>query len=647
MCGFTGFFASDNTASRAELHVVCQSMAETIAHRGPDGSGVWQDPDIFMLLGHRRLSIIDLSDEGAQPMVSASDRYVIAYNGEVYNFPEMQKKLEALGATFRGRSDTEVILAAIDQWGLGLTIQKLNGMFAFALWDRKDRILHLVRDRIGKKPLYVGWSGKALVFGSELKALRAHPDFKAEINRDVLALYMQKAYVPSPHCIYKNVWSLPAGHILSLDLENLSADQNLSENMASYWHHLDVLKAAQYHAPHPEEDSAVEKFDMLLTQCVQDRLISDVPLGAFLSGGLDSSVVVALMQKISNQPIKSYSIGFEEAGFNEAPFAKKIAQHLGTDHHEMYLNGQDALDIIPDLPSMFDEPFGDISAIPTYLVSKFARGDVTVALSGDGGDEILGGYNRHFMGPKIWKRSKTIPKSLRNILARGIRAIPTKSWDKLKRSQPQFGTRMHKLASIITLNSEEEIYARLTSQWSSPPVLDAQSLETFLTHPDYQPEGLSFAEKMMFWDSLTYLPCDILTKVDRASMAVGLECRAPLLDKRIYDFAWSLPEHYKIRKTANGVQGKWLLRRLLNRYVPQDLFERPKQGFAMPVGDWLRGPLKDWAEDLLDEYSIAHDGLLDTDIIREAWQAHLKGSGNHADALWSVLMFQAWKRKWM
>lgn len=648
MCGFTGFFAKDSAASRTELHVTGQEMTRALLHRGPDDGGVWQDPDISMVLGHRRLSIIDLSEEGAQPMVSASGRYIIAYNGEVYNFPVLQKELAEAKVTFRGRSDTEVILAGIDYWGLSLTLQKLNGMFAFALWDRKTRELHLVRDRMGKKPVYVGWADKTLIFGSELKALRAHPDFAAEINRDALALYLRNACVPAPHSIYKGVWQLPAGHILTLDTQTLQGGENLAIRMKPYWHHLNALTESQHRKNQYNIEDTIEKFDALLTSCVRDRLVSDVPLGAFLSGGIDSSTIVALMQKISSQPVKTYAVGFKEDGFNEAPFAKQVAAHLGTDHHELYLGGQDILDVIPDLAEIYDEPFGDISAIPTHLVSKFARGDVTVALSGDGGDEMLGGYNRHFRGPQIWNRSKHIPAPLRRGMARMLEAVPTTRWDALFKNQPQFGTRMHKVAGLLSQNSEEEIYQRLTSQWEDAPVIGARrAIKTLLSQSDYAPEGLSFAEKMMYWDTLSYLPNDILTKVDRASMAVSLECRAPLLDRRIYEFVWSLPEEFKIRKTASGMQGKYLLRQVLNKYVPQDLFERPKQGFTMPVGEWLRGPLRNWAEDLLDEGTITQAGLLDSESIRNIWNEHQQGAGNHADALWSVLMFQSWHRKWM
>ena len=646
MCGFTGFFSTTPKASRAEMHVTGKKMCDCLAHRGPDSDGVWQDQDLPLVLGHRRLSILDLSPLGAQPMLSASKRYVMAYNGEVYNFLTLQKDLEQAGLSFKGRSDTEVILAAIEYWGLNLALQKLNGMFAFALWDRQERQLHFARDRMGKKPLYIGWAGKTLVFGSELKALRAHPDFEAEINRDVLGQYMHLAYVPAPHCIYKDVWALPPGFRLSVDTQSLKAGENLSAQMKPYWHALRSLNEARA-VPHTgSEEDIIDRFDALLTQCTQERQISDVPLGAFLSGGIDSSTVVALMQKTSSYPTKTYTIGFEESGFDEAPYAKAIAQHLGTDHHELYLKPQDTLDVIPSLPSMFDEPFGDISTVPTYLVSKFARQSVTVALSGDGGDEMLGGYNRHFWGPKIWNRMRFMPKPLRSLIASMITKIPTNRWDEIIKNQPQSGTRLHKLAGILSAKNEKEIYERLCSQWHEPVVTQAAQLDGVLDNPEWHLDGPGFAEKMMYWDTLTYLPGDILTKVDRASMAVSLECRAPLLDKRIYDFVWGLPLPYKIRNTEQGPQGKWLLRQVLHKYVPAELFERPKQGFAMPVGEWLNGALRDWAEDLLSESRIKQDGFLNNALIQESWQAHKDGRGNHATALWTALMFQAWKEEW-
>jgi asparagine synthase (glutamine-hydrolysing) len=641
MCGFTGFYAYKTGSSRAGLHVIGRKMTDSLAHRGPDSQGQWQDPDSPLLLGHRRLAIIDLSPEGSQPMESASGRYITAYNGEIYNHPALRKELESKSIFFRGRSDTETLLAAIETWGLNQALQKINGMFAFALWDRKERKLHLVRDRLGKKPLYIGWAGETLVFGSELKALRAHPDFEARINRDALALYTRYTNVPAPHCIYEKVWSLPAGYRLSLDLQTLTPGEILEGFMESYWHHLRVLEEAQLKMTENSEEEIIAEFEELLSACVRDRMLSDVPLGAFLSGGIDSSTIVALMQKMSGRPVKTYAIGFEEMGFNEAPHAKKIATHLGTEHRELYLTGHDALNTVPLLPDIYDEPFADISAIPTFLVSKFARNDVTVALSGDGGDEMLGGYNRHFMGPRIWSRMKLMPRPARLALAKIIGNIPVTRWDNLARAKPQIGDRMHKFASVLVQETQEDIYSNLISQWTTPPVSHASHASTLLEMPDHRPDDLSFAEKMMYWDTLGYLPNDILVKLDRASMAVGLEARAPLLDKRLYEYAWTLPERYKIR----GGQGKWLLRQVLKRHVPPSLYERPKQGFAMPVAAWLRGPLKDWSRDLLNDANFKE--YFDKQVVQECWEQHMNGHGNHGWKLWTILMFQSWKQRWM
>ena len=643
MCGFAGLYALKSERTRSELHVTARKMTESLAHRGPDSHGLWQDPDIAIVLGHRRLAILDLTAEGHQPMESESGRFLISYNGEIYNYAELQHELQQHGIKFRGRSDTEVILAAIEHWGLNLTLQKINGMFAFALWDRKERCLHFARDRLGKKPLYIGWAGYNLVFGSELKALRAHPEFEPRVNRDVLALYTRYGFVPAPHCIYENAWSLPAGFRLMLDVTALHAPVDLATMMEPYWHPLRALEEAQQKPVRKMESAIIAEFEELLGDCVRERMVSDVPLGAFLSGGIDSSAVVAVMQKLASRPVKTYTIGFEEAGFDEAAFAAKVAAHLGTEHHELYVSAQDALDVIPGLPEIYDEPFADISAIPTYLVSRFARQDVTVALSGDGGDEMLGGYNRHVSAPKIAKRMGALPLSVRRVMASAIGKIPVQRWDSLARQLPQMGNAAHKAASIMALESQEEIYTRLLSQWPEPPVLDAAHLRSLIDTPDWQPQDLSFAEKMMYWDTILYLPGDILTKVDRASMAVGLEARAPLLDRRIYDYAWRLPETFKIR---DG-RGKFLLREVLARHLPRALFERPKQGFAVPAGEWLRGPLRDWAEDLLDESALETQEHFNTQAIRDAWQAHLQGRGNHTGALWTVLMFQAWRQRWL
>lgn len=645
MCGITGIFSPQTGRDKDVFQKMGQAMNDALYLRGPDSQGIWQDPDSALLLAHRRLAIIDLSAEGYQPMASASNRYMLVYNGEIYNFLELQKQLETLGVSFRGRSDTEIFLAAIEQWGLNEALQKINGMFAIALWDRKQKELHLIRDRMGKKPLYLGWSGKDFIFASELKAIRNHKDFQPKVSQNNLNAYMRYGYMPAPLCIYENMWMLPPAHRITLTQEDISKQSDLQPKMQPYWNHLTKLCDAKDKPNAANEGEIIEEFESLLEKCVQDRMMSDVPLGAFLSGGIDSSSIVALMQKNSTQKIKTYSIGFNEPGYNEAQYAAKVAAHLGTEHHELYLDAKDSRDIIPQLPDMYDEPFADISAIPTYLVSQFARQSVTVALSGDGGDEMLGGYNRHIAAPQIWKRMKFMPAIMRKTMADMIQLMPTNRLDALMRSHPQFGTRLHKAASIFGLASSDEIYMRLISQWDTPSelVLNSNEPEIPLTQNQKFPHPMGFAEQMMFKDALSYLPNSVLTKVDRASMAVSLEARAPLLDTRIYDYVWSLPFNMKIR----GQSGKYLLREVLARYIPRELFERPKQGFAMPVGEWLKTDLKDWAENLLDEKRLTEDGYLNADIVRKTWKEHQQGQGQHAGKLWNILMFQAWHDKWM
>lgn len=641
MCGFTGFYALNACKSNMDLRSICQNMTDQLQHRGPDSGDVWQDKDHPIALGHRRLSILDLSEHGAQPMASHSDRYMIAFNGEIYNHLDLRAQY-LLGHSFRGHSDTETLLELIETIGFENTLEAINGMFAFALWDRKTQVLRFARDRHGKKPLYVGWAGQSLVFGSELKALHAHPDFKAEIDKEALALYTQYNCVPAPHSIYKNILQLKPGHSIQIDAARLSAGRDLQGQMVCYWSAPDVLKVAVSQKQNQSEDVLIDEFEAVLSACVKDRLISDVPLGAFLSGGIDSSTVVALMQKISDKPVHTYTIGFDEAGFDEAVYARDVAKHLGTSHHEHYCSAKDALDVIPKLPEMYDEPFADQSAIPTFLVAQFARKDVTVALSGDGGDEMLGGYRRHITGPKIWNMMRPIPKPLRGLMAAGITALPVETWQKLRPNKPLFGKHMHKAASLLSQHSREEIYTRMIGQWENVPTLEYRDAQFSIGGALPDVSEISFAEQIMLWDTMTYLPNDILTKVDRATMATHLEARAPLLDRRVYDFVWGLPQDMKIR---DG-QGKWLLREVLARHVPRHLFERPKQGFSMPIDQWLRGELRDWAEDLLDEKALKEQGLFDASIIRGAWDAHLKGQGNYAESLWNALMFQAWHRRW-
>lgn len=644
MCGVSALLRTKSNADPAAALRLAQAMTDAIAHRGPDSDGHWQDPEFpNLVLGHRRLAIIDLSPAGYQPMPSGSGRYHCVFNGEIYNYQSIEAELRALGHTFRGRSDTEIVLGAVDQWGINQTLQKITGMFLFIIWDRKERTLHVMRDRLGKKPLYIGWAGSDLLMSSELKSFHVHPDFEKRISRDVLSLYMKYGYVHAPYSIYENVWQVPPGARLALKADDLKPGENLLTRVEYYWKMPRVIEESRSRATRKSDADIVNEFEDLLKDCVRERMISDVPLGAFLSGGIDSSTVVALMQQVATQPVKTYAIGFEDKRHNEAHFAKEIAKHLGTDHHEMILSGADALAVVPKLPEMYDEPFADASQIPTYLVSKFARTEVTVALSGDGGDEMLGGYNRHVIVPSLWAKIGWLPLPARRMLSSAIRMVPAEQWDKLSLGMPLHGERMGKIATLLRRKDAMGVYDSLMSTCGDTNVvLNAQMPITPVNDPSWRVKGLSYAEDMMYRDALSYLPNDILVKVDRASMAVSLEARAPLLDKRIFDYVWTLPEDIKIR---NG-KGKWLLRQVLERHVPRAMFERPKQGFAAPITDWLRGSLKDWANDLLDPSQMKQDGWLDVNVVQGWWKAHQEGRLHSYSELWTVLMYQAWLSRW-
>ncbi len=631
MCGIAGLYSLRPDADRLALRGIMKGMTDAIAHRGPDSDGLWQDDaHPAMVLGHRRLAIIDLSPLGAQPMASHSGRYWCVYNGEIYNYQSIEAELRALGHQFKGRSDTEVFLAALDQWGLNRASQKIIGMYAFIIWDVQEKTIHVMRDRLGKKPLYIGWAGRDLVMGSELKALRAHPDFNPAINQDTLRIYMKYGCIHAPYSIYNQVWTLPPGARMTLKASELSAGENLTQYIEYYWDLPRVVRQAASHRRHKSDAELVAEFDALLRLCVKERMISDVPLGAFLSGGIDSSTIVALMQAQSGVPVKTYSVGFDVQKFNEAPFARDVAQHLGTDHHELYLTDQDAMNVIPLLPDIYDEPFADISQIPTYLVAKFARNDVTVALSGDGGDEMLGGYNRHTLVPRLWNRMKYLPGPARKILSAGLLKFAG-------------DTSMQKLAGVLLQPDPLSIYDYLIS---SNPGGDALVLKgttplTPVLDPARDVRGLTLAEQLMFKDTLSYLPDDILVKVDRAAMAVSLEGRAPLLDSRVAEYVWSLPPDAKIR---DG-KGKWLLRQVLRKYVPETMFDRPKAGFTPPINEWLRGGLAAWATDLLDPVSVRAQGFLNADAINTLWMRHKSGQTNAGTQLWTILMFQSWLAK--
>ncbi len=643
MCGITGFWDTSGQLNTQEKQQVVRQMSDKLLHRGPDDGGIWIDAEVGIALGHRRLSILDLSPEGHQPMHSACGRYVIVFNGEIYNFLELRQKLEALGYQFRGCSDTEVMLASFSQWGLERAIQDFNGMFAFALWDKQEQVLHLGRDRLGEKPLYYGCVGQTLVFGSELKALKAYPYFQAEINRDALALFVRHNYIPAPYSIYKGIYKLPPGTVLTWKGHAHSIT-------VPYWSAKQVAENGVVQPFVGSEAEAVANLDALLREAVALRMVADVPLGAFLSGGIDSSTIVALMQAQSTQPVKTFSIGFYEDAYNEAHYAKEVAQHLGCDHTELYVTPEEAIAVIPKLPTLYDEPFSDPSQIPTFLVSQLARGQVTVALSGDGGDELFTGYDRYFLGQRIWQKIGWLPLSVRQTTAHALLARSPQAWDRLLARFGSFlprqlksriyGDRLHLLAEFLPVESPDTLYRSLLSHWKKPESLVLGSLEpsTTLTNPEKWANLGNFTERMMFLDTVTYLPDDILTKVDRASMGVSLETRIPLLDHRLVEFAWQLPLQMKIHKE----QGKWLLRQVLSQYVPQKLIERPKMGFGVPIDEWLRGSLRDWAEDLLDEGRLREEGFFNPQPIREKWAEHLSGTRDWQYYLWDVLMFQAW-----
>ena len=629
MCGIAGIFLADGAGSPHALSVTAQAMADALRQRGPDDAGVWADPQGGIALSHRRLAIIDLTQDGHQPMHSASGRYVLSYNGEIYNYRELRAQLDY---PWRGESDTQVILAAIEVWGIETALTKLNGMFAFALWDRQDRTLTLARDHMGEKPLYYGWVNNQFVFASELKAFRAIPGWPPAINHDALQLFMRYSYIPAPYSVYTGIHQLPPANYLTLKTGERDAAPR------AYWSLTDIILSNRFTGNEPE---AIDALDRIFKHSVNQRMMSDVPLGAFLSGGIDSSAIAALMQAQSTRPIKTFTIGFSESGFDEAPYAKAIAQHLGTQHTEIYLTPRDAAAAIPKLPEIYDEPFADASQIPTYLVSKFARQHVTVALSGDGGDELFGGYNRHIRAPGLWHTLSFIPLPLRRTAAKALlQAHHALIHHLVPNPTTRVGRLTRKLVGYyekIGAASAADFYHKLCSIHDHPERLVLNS--TASTIPNYGDDlHLNFAEWMMLQDALTYFPGDILTKVDRAAMANSLETRTPFTDPALMEFAWSLPQHLKIR---HG-QGKYLLRQLLSRYMPNHLIDRPKAGFAIPIGNWLRGDLKPWAQDLLSPATIAAQGYLNPAEVENIWNIHQSGRADCEKQLWNILMFQSW-----
>lgn len=641
MCGIAGFW-HPNSQGRYDGPTVLTRMTNAILHRGPDDSGAW-DNGAGLFLGHRRLAIVDLTSAGHQPMASPTGRYIIVFNGEIYNFQALRKSLDAAHRSplpWRGHSDTEVMLAAFEHWGIKETLSRLVGMFALAVWDRTRETLTLARDRIGEKPLYYGLKRGALLFASELQALDAHPSFDAEVSRDSLALLLKYAYVPSPHSIYEGIHKLPPG--TWIDLDRAALESGTIGVPQTYWE-LPIVQPGS--RPATSDAEAIDQLDELMRTTISEQMMADVPLGAFLSGGIDSSLIVSLMQSLSSQQVKTFTIGFDNPGYNEAEHAKAVARHLGTDHTELYVSGTDALNVIPKLPYIYGEPFADSSQIPTYLVSQLARSQVTVSLSGDAGDELFGGYNRYQFLPDVWRKLSRVPGPARRLAARMIESASPSRWDSIASGLTPItptslrvrlpGDKLHKLASVMRHDSPGLMYDRVVSQWpnASDVVIGAHRMPNAASVGDSD-----FASWMMRQDTLTYLPDDILAKVDRAAMAVSLETRVPFLDHRIVEFASALPMSLKVRNGST----KWILRQLLYRYVPRELIERPKMGFGVPLHDWLRGPLRDWAESLLDPQRLASEGYFEPGPIRAIWERHLRGQENNQHQLWPVLMFQAW-----
>jgi len=658
MCGISGVL-SDREKNSLDIKSTAAIMSNILSHRGPDDSGLWVNPEKTCAMSHSRLAIIDLSSAGHQPMKSQCGRYTIVFNGEIYNHHDLKFELEKRKLShfvWKGHSDTEIFLEAIRVWGLKKALQKSNGMFAIALWDHKKKRLSLARDRLGEKPLYFGWINQNFAFASELKAFHAFREFSNQIDENALNLFLQYSYVPAPYSIYKDIYKLEPGTILSLSTDDSQSALNQlpvaplhhrSIDIEKYWA-LDSIAAEGQSNLILDEDYAVAELERMLTDSIKLQSISDVPIGAFLSGGTDSSLIAALMTKNHANPINTFSIGFNESSFNEAVYAKEVAHYLGTNHHELYVSDNEARDVIPLLSSIYSEPFADSSQIPTFLVSKLAKSSVTVALTGDAGDELFGGYNRYSLGSKLWKNFYFLPFKIRKVLGASLEHIPPHKLDQFLQALPWFkginllGDKVHKFSRAMqNSHTLDEIYKSLTmdntllknslkDEENLPSLINRYPAISQLTDPEH---------RMMAWDTLSYLTDDILCKVDRASMSVSLETRVPMLDYRLVEFAWKLPLNMKIR---NG-QNKWILKELLYQHVPKKIIDRPKAGFSIPLDQWLRGPLRDWSEDLLNEKKLKSHANIDSALVISGWKQHLSGSKDLSKSLWNILMFLSWQ----
>jgi asparagine synthase (glutamine-hydrolysing) len=651
MSGIAGVYDTRHQRERSLLLQQAVAMQKALILRGNDGSGVWSDPDYPFVMTHQRSAVLDVSASGNQPYVSHTGRYVMVYDGEIYNYLNLRTRLVKEGAEIKGINDTATMMAAFEAWGFERTLRMLEGMFSFVLWDRQEKIFYAARDPMGKKPLYIGWAGKDLVFASELKSIRAYDEFVPVVDKDALALYLRFNYVPAPYCIYQNIWQLPPGHYLSMPMIDVAAGTDLTKYIDQYYSLQDVVESARSLPAPSSLENAIDELEALLKHAVEKRMITDVPLGAFLSGGIDSSLVVAMMRQVSAHPIQTFSIGFDDRDFDESDFSREIALQLGTDHHELMMTSRDVRDVLPVMPRLFDEPFGDRGQISLYLAARLAKKHVKVVLSGGGGDELFGGYRRYVSAPEVWRRMRFLPRPMRNIMARQITRVPMANWDDIWPPVPTLQDMMaqeavkYESAGLLQMRNLNEVYDSMTAHFMDPSLL----MKTSITQPKYDVrlneglESLTGMERFMLKDTLTYLPYDVLVKLDRSTMGVGLEARTPLLDLNILKYAWSLPLSMKI----HGQNRKYILQELLARHIPRPLFERPKQGFGMPLGRWLRKDLRDWAEHLLDAKKLEEQNLFNVPVVRDIWADHCEKRANNANRIWCLLMFQSWYDEWL